>query len=424
LHNKKFANFKSNLKKKHKKRKKMDLVSFVGCDCNVIASDEERDRLQAFIEAHPPGDILQVRVFANFDAKSEAEPPSGMQVVFKPEAKVDPTDIHSNMFQTLSVANIVEPADVLNDDAMKALLPQIHEAIPQVSDDGFHGGLVKVKDNKEMSPWHPELRAPGSFVTIVRELKDDHRSHHYMMAARSAVPRFVQDLKRDVGKGQPTWNELVQLDSSWCNRIHKGEDASRRNVAAVMADTAENAGIGLEYRVPDILGALEDERFAHRELALPHATQVSYSIRPGFFERHNAVVVSYGIVNANDCLKSKNFYVVSNMYDGISRFRLNDLDAIAAAGGLPADTGRAMTLENIPLVGDNALKIMFDKRSTGFTWDGKQNTRHPDLHAKAFRPLDQKFLEGMEQLGWDARHHSVKQMIPIVGKINNPVLKK
>jgi hypothetical protein len=162
----------------------------------------------------------------------------------------------------------------------------------------------------------------------------------------------------------------------------------------------------------------EDERFAHRELALPHVTQVGFSMIRAM---PHCVTVSHAVVPADDLYSQREFYVVNNHYDGISQFEISNIDAALAAGGLPWDTGRAMAVDQVPLVGDAALNAMYAKRTARVAWEGSR-TVHPDLHVKAFRPVDASFRKAMKSFGWDAENH-VQQLLPIVGKIHDPLLK-
>jgi hypothetical protein len=85
--------------------------------------------------------------------------------------------------------------------------------------------------------------------------KDDAQVEQYVMVGRAGVPLYVRDLKKEIAYAQPTWGQLVR-DSQWINRLQKGEQAADRSVCALLADAAAAANIGLEYRVPDLLGTL------------------------------------------------------------------------------------------------------------------------------------------------------------------------
>jgi hypothetical protein len=405
------------------------VLEFVGIDRNTLTADQ-RAKLKAFVDSHKPGDILRVRVYPNLDTASDDDVPTGMQVVYSPNARVDPTTIHDNLFQVLAVAEVVEPSPAAVEERMRVMSARdkeaaINAAVPQYADQPYAASLVKVGSNKERAPWTAELGGPGSFAGIFPQLdNEDHRQRRYHVAARATVARFVQDLKAALTQTRDnvTYGDLLRR-SEWSSRLDAGTRGAKRNAELLMAQTAEAFGVGTEFRQQDLSYCLPDGDCAPPERVVPDTLHVTHSIRWGTHEGQPAVLVSYGIVPAEDCLNltEEKFYVVGNPHDGIAVFRLPFGDKIRSAAGVPADTGRRAA---VPVATKMAASLL-EQRARGLTWETKaiKGAAHPDLHPDAFRSTGEDFRRAMKQIGWDSERH-VEKLIPEVVKIWTPDVKR
>jgi len=360
---------------------------------------DQIEKVQAFIDSQPEGALLGVRLFPNLDTtRSDVELPSGMQAIFSPSAKVDHTVIADNIFQVMAVTPCTEPRQVGGANL------SVQGAVDQYPAMQVSGQIRRSKNNKETEVWAPELGGPGSFAGIYSKLHDDHRTKSYFIAARSTVAQYAKDYKESIGQAiaasgdNLTYRDLL-FNSDLRQQLEYGKEAARRNVFRAMANVAEAVGVDIE-RTDDLASKLMDPNHAHPEMAAPDWIQSTYSIKSSVFNGKPAVLISYGVVPADECmtLKDGKFFVVANPYDGVAMFDISQHKDVAH--GLPADTGRA------PEGSGYAAPI-----SSALSWDGEIT---PTLNNK---PMTKEFKTGMRKLGWDAAEHEMQKLIPVATKI-------
>jgi len=383
---------------------------------------QQLEKVKAIIESQAPGDLLAVRLFPNLDMTNEEEMPSGMQLIFKPSAKVDPTLISSNLFQVFAVSKI-HSEQPLKDEYFAS--KSLKDAVDQFPAQPLKADIRSLKTNVEKQAWAPELGGPGSFVGVYSKAKDgDFRNKDYFIAARGTVPLLVKDLRQRIAS-QPqgvTFRDLMNKEE-WRNLLGYAEQGARRNVFRTIANAAEACAVNVQ-RIDDNYAHLADPNHAPPEMAVPDWEQSNFSIRSGTYKNKPAVLVSYGVVPAQDCLllKDKLFFVVANPYDGVAAFRVTDHNKIQAAQGLPSDTGRKVAYANVPR-NEQAYK----GRMEGVAWDvpaGTINSSvHFDLHPESHHAIGPLFKQSMMHMGWDATDH-VEKLVPLPLKIYNPELKR
>jgi hypothetical protein len=398
----------------------MDLVKCVGFEKSKLTPDQVA-KISAFVEAHPNGDLLQLRVYPNLDVTSDEEIPNGMIATFAPSAKVDATSIPDNLFQLLAVSKIVETEGTpkLTDEFFESKLPVIATAVDQFSPTPLQLKNRHDVSGKELAAWAPELSGSGSFVNVCYELQDDHRTKNYYIAARASLPLMVQELKKKIAADAPTYMELA-TDADWSRRLQYAEYASKRNVFRAIANTAEACGVEV-VRMDDQI-KLADPNHAPPEMAVPEWEQRTHTILATVFEGKPAVQITYGVVPAEDCLMlhQNSFFVVSSPYDGITVFDVKDHGKIMAAGGIPADTGRKVAPEKLGA----SLAEVKSSRAQGITWEKKADAaKHVDLHPEAFKPVGADFKESMKRAGWNPENHT-RVLVRVAAKIHNPQLRR
>lgn len=394
----------------------MDLVECVGFDKSKLTPDQVA-KLTAFVEAHPKGDLLRLRVYSNLDTTSDEDVPNGMIATFAPGAVVEATSIPDNLFQLLAVSKVAltEGTPKLTDEYFESKIDAIATAVDQFSPTPVSFKNRHDVNGKELAPWAPELSGTGSFVKVCYELQDDHRTKDYYIAARASLPIAVQELKKRIATEKPTYMQLA-TDSDWSRRLQYAEFASKRNVFRAIANAAEACGVEV-VRMDDQAVRLMDPTHAPPEMAVPEWEQRTHVISVVSHENQPAVQITYGVVPAEDCLMlhENRFFVVSSPYEGISVFDIRDHGKILAAGGIPADTGRKVAPEKLSaFVGD---------RAQGITWDNKKSNEHVDLHVDAFKPVGAEFKDSMKRAGWDPEQH-VKVLVRVAAKIHNPQIRR
>lgn len=387
-------------------------------------SAEELKKVEAFIRSQPEGDILKVQLFSNFDATSEENLPSGMNVLFRPEAKVDASILSDNLFQTLAVAKILTP-EALKDEHFSSAA--MMEAVCQFPEDPISGKVHNRQTNQEIRAWSPELGGPGSFAGVYSMLRDDHRTKDYFIAARGTAPLYVQDVKKNIaskGADGPTYAQLLG-EAEWCNFLGAAQEAARRNVCRTMLNVAEACGVEI-MRSDDVFNGApyQNLELAYPELSVPEWIQPTHSIR-AVRGKVPAVALSYGVVPMEDCLRleDNHFFVVANPYDGISVFDLSRHEDMMHHSALPADTGRAVLPESV----STAIQD-YANRKQGMVWEESSGTLvgaeyHVDLHPSAFRSVDKNFKQAMRKMGWNPEDH-VRRMVCVAAKIYNPEMRR
>lgn len=389
-------------------------IEWIGIKPDSLSA-QQHTKLKAFVD-QAGANLLGVRVFPNFDALSD-EMPSGMVAIYDLGAKVDASTLSDDLFQTMAVTQILPPASIgtsvtAADDYFASKLTSIQNAVSQMPQaKEMVRETTRLPDNREAHPWAPQLGGRGAFSGVYSCVQDgDTRKKNYYFIVRAGLPNYVADLKRDLAVKQPTFRDLL-YGSPWQDRLYYARTASSRNVQRITANLGEACGLAVQ-RMRDMQAALPNEDAAPPEMAVPDWEHVTHSIERIDWNGKPAVAVSYGIVPASSCLIDKEFFVVANPYDGISRFPLSNAEDVQAAIGLPIDTGRK--LDPASLVG----APISAERTRGVIWEGTTKT-HPDLHEEAFRPLGKEFKTAMRSMGWNPEHH-VERLVPIAVKIGSP----
>lgn len=406
------------------------LIECVGFKADSL-SESAVAKVNTFIASQPAGDVLRVQLYPNFDASSEENIPSGMMVLFDPNAKVDPTLLGDNLFQTLAVSKVIpQVGQTINDAFFAGMGENVLEAVRQFPAEPISGSVHNKYNNQEIKEWAPELGGPDSFVGIYSKLREDHRNKDYYVVGRATAPLYVRDVKRRIASAQepPTYAQLLDK-AEWCDFMGAAKEASRRNLFRNMQNVAESCGIEI-MRVDDVLNGASyaNPNLAAPEMAVPEWVQPTHSLHKVTFEHKPAVAVSYGVVPMEHCLKleDQHFFVVANPYDGISVFNMTKQEEMMQYGGLPADTGRAHEAENI-----STNVSEYTDRIQGIVWERDESIKsklvgdqhHVDLHPTAFRPVDRSFKQCMRHMGWNPEDH-VERMVCVVAKIYNPEMRR
>lgn len=396
-----------------------NLIECIGFSASTL-TQAQRDTLHAYASSQPAGDLLGIRLYAGFDCANADALPKGMVCFFAPQAKVDSSVIDDNLFQVTAAARVYGAK--LSDTHFESRLDAVGEAVEQRPAARFDAsvrtqhGTMKSSDRRA---WAPELGGPDSFVGVyARYQDDDMRSKHYYVVGRGTVPDYVRDLKATIHEKSPTYRDLVS-NPEWVRRVGIGADAARRSVYRGLCNVAAACEVEIP-RTDEICSHLASVDHAHPEVAVPDWTQSTYAIRSCAFKGKPAVALHYGVVAAADAarLADEQFHLISNPYDGIYVFRISQHDKLAAASGVPADTGRLM--RGPPPSAAQLAEAVPEARLRGVTWEGRGKTAsaavHPDLHPEAFKPVDAAFRDAMKSVGWNPEHH-VQRLIPVAIKI-------
>lgn len=404
------------------------VIEYVGISADHLTPDQKA-KIDAIISSQPAGDLLSVRVYKNIDATSEEDLPSGLQLIFKPSAKVDPTLIGEGLFQVFAVSTVNSDKQ-LTDDYFMSKSSAVHKSVQQFPAEAVRADMRSIKNNVETKAWAPELGGPGAFAGVYSKARDgDFRQKDYFIAARSTVPLLVKDLKerlsappREAG-GEVTYNDLLNKEE-WRKLMRYNQEAANRNVKRAISNVAEACQVSIA-REDDLASHLADPNHAHPEMAIPDWSQTTHSIQAGVYKNTPVAVVSYGIVPAEECLLMKDqlFFVVANPYDGVAAFKLTDHNKVQAAIGLPADAGRRLAYEKVPR-NEQAYK----GRMTGVGWQINKTKEvsssiNPELHPEAHNTIDAKFKQSMQHLGWNSEDH-VERLVPLPLKLYNNELKR
>jgi hypothetical protein len=299
----------------------------VGFPASQLTNDQ-RAKVQAVIDAVPnDGDLIAVRLFPNLDTRNEEDLPSGMQLVMKVDAKVDPTLISDNMFQVMAVSKVY-PDKGQDKDAyyeQPERVAALQASVPQ------------------FAPHLPELGGPEGLVGVYSKLRENHRDKDYYIVARGTVPTLVQDLKKRISEtlvSPPSFRDLLYKDE-WRRAVQHVAQSARRNVFRNIASAAEALEVNVE-RIDDLAVPPIDPNYAPAEMAAPEWEQTTHSMEIGSADSGTAIL-SYGIVPAQDCLQLKDgqFFVVGAEH--ISVYKLSQHERITAAMGVPASADTAAT---------------------------------------------------------------------------------
>lgn len=380
----------------------------VVCIGGFKPNSEQLRKIEAFVQE--AGDaLLQLRLFPSLDTTSTDDLPSGMIAIMKPGAKVNVALVSDQLFEGLAAVRVAGSAGLKDKQLLKRATAHLQEAVQQTppKEQRFAADVRSAK-NRDTRQWAPELGGRGSFLGIYSQLQADHRSKDYWIVARSTVPAYVQDVKQAIVKEQPSYRDLVHGDE-WVRRLSFGADGANRNLGRMLANGAEACGVEVERR-DEVCAFLLDNNHLPPEMAVPDVEQHTHDIRTVGFQGQPAVALSYGIVFTEECFSDK-LFLVSNPYDGIIGFPISDYASVAAAMGLPTDTGRKMAAADLPIGSEH-----YAGRTKGVMWEGG-GKEHPDLHVGAFNSIaSPAFREAMQQLGWNAADRE-DRLVPIAVKI-------
>lgn len=364
---------------------------------------DQKAKLSAYSDEAKP---IEIRVYPSLDCTSDESIPSGFQAIFSPSSLVDATTISDSLFQTLAVSKILDKD--LTDKHFEERQAQIASSVIQSTTGGPIPASRNAKNYREIATWEPEL---GSFIGIYAKAdENDHRNKSYYAIGQTSLPLLVQDLKKRIGSDATvTYHDLLHNDK-WMNTINYIQNATRRNTYRAIANAAEAAEVTVR-RTDDLHAYLADPNHAQPEVATPQYEQVTHGISSIAYEGAPAIMVSYGVVSSEDCLRLHNdqFFVVGDPYSGISLFTLSNHKDIEAATGIPADTGR--------FVGASAPK----KNISGIVWE--RGGGDLATHLATYKPVDTQFKNALKTMGWNSEHH-VEKLIPVIVKINNPTVRK
>jgi hypothetical protein len=393
-------------------------IEWVGIQADSLSA-QQHTKLKAFVDGAGPG-LLGLRIFPNFDALSN-EMPSGMVAIYSTDARVDASILSDDLFQVMAVKKVLPPASVGEaqdaDAYFEKRLPLIQEAVAQTPPGGelVREATRKPATNEDTHPWAPQLGGRGAFAGVYSCARDgDTRKKDFYFVVRAGLPNYVADLKRDLAIKQPVFRDLM-YGEPWQQRMHFARNASSRNACRILANLGEACQVPV-YRMADVDAKRAGPDCAQPEMAISDWEHVTHSIEAIDWHGKPAVAVSYGVVPSSTCLIDKDFFVVANPYDGISRFPLSNVEDIQSSIGLPIDTGRKMTAAQ--LVGQSIPA----ERLRGVAWEAASSAgvaHHPDLHEDAFRPLGKEFKAAMRQMGWNPEHHP-ERLLPIAVKIGAP----
>jgi hypothetical protein len=343
------------------------LIECVGFPASRL-TDDQRAKVHAVIDAVPVGDLIAVRLFPNLDTRSEEDLPSGMQLVMKASAKVDPTLISDNMFQVMAVSKVYPDKTRGQDKDTYYEHPERVAALQQ--------------SVQQFSPHVPELGGPEGLVGVYSRLRENHRDKDHYIVARGTVPILVQNLKKKIGDAPttPTYRDLLHKEE-WHRAVQNTAQAARRNVFRNIASAAEALEVNVD-RIDDLAVLPTDPNYALAEMAVPEWEQATHSIDIGGGVH---VVLSYGVVPAQDCLQLKDgqFFVVGAEH--ISVYKLSQHERISSAMGVPA----AEAAVELATVTTNAAD----------------------------------FRAGMQHVGWNAVDH-VSVLVPLAVKTYDTTLKR
>lgn len=383
------------------------LVKCIGFERTALTK-EQRAKIGAFIESQPVDALLGVYLYPNLDCTRDDNVPSGMKAFFNVNAIADPTVLSDEMFQVMAANEIKHGAldrTKLTDEDFAIHIQDIQSAIQQFPEQRASGDM-RTHKNKETRYWTAELGGPGSFAGIYSELQEDHRSKKYYAVVRATVPELVRDWKDAIHKAQPppTYADLLRGEA-WRDFTNYAQKTAHRNACRGLMCVAEACQTSI-MRTTDIHAYLSDPNHAQPELAVPDTHQVTHSIAIESWNGHPAVAISHGVTSV---LGSQDrFLVVSNPYDGIYVFPLTNVPTHDSA---PCDTGRAVVASALPLTAEH-----YQGRTNGVAWEGDHQAMNPDLHPKAFKPVDTVFRAAMKSMGWNAEHH-VGRLVPVSVKI-------
>jgi hypothetical protein len=298
------------------------LVQCVGFPASQLTNDQ-RAKVQAVIDGVPtPGDLIAVRLFPNLDTRSEEDLPSGMQLVMKVDAKVDPTLISDNMFQVMAVSKVY-PDKGQEKDAyyeQPERVAALQASVPQ------------------FAPCVPELGGHDGMVGVYSKLRENHRDKDHYIVGRGTVPTLVQDLKKRINETSVSFRDLLYKDE-WRRAVQNVAQSARRNVFRNIASAAEALEVNVE-RIDDLAVPPTDPNYAPAEMAVPEWEQMTHSMEIG--TDSGTAILSYGVVPAQDCLQLKDgqFFVVDAEH--ISVYKLSQHERITAAMGVPASADTAV----------------------------------------------------------------------------------
>jgi hypothetical protein len=350
----------------------------------------------ALLAKNTPG-LVRLECYPNVDVASEV--PSGVVLFMDPNARVDPSLISNELFQVLCVSRVRGSAD----DA-RFERADIGAAVPQFS---AHPPSAAA----DTQAWDAELGGRDAFVGAYFQLRPDHRTKDYYIAARGTAPLVVQDLKRRLSvlpeAERPTYGELVG-DSQWSAALRNGAHMAQRNVRRAVATLADACGV--QVRVcSDVSAHTVDEHYAPPDRAEPEWEQPLHSIASVIVDGRPLVALYNGVAPREHCqlLGDGRFFVCGNPSEGISVFQLASA-AAPATNALPVDTGKQQQQQQQQ---SHAI-------ASGLVWEGAEAPAYAYQSA-----TDKRFLRCMKECGWDAEEH-VQKLVPVAAKLYNPNVRR
>jgi len=397
-------------------------ICCVGIDAKDLSAEQVKKL--SLIAEHTPG-LVRLECYQNLDIGAEDAAPSGTVLYFEPSAPVDATIISDKLCQVLSVSRITQtPYGLakLDDAYFEQRTPLIDAAAPQFVEhpaaNAAFGGVG------EERAWDSELGGHGSLAGVYFQIRPDHRTKDYFIAAKGTAPLAVQELKQKLaanagnasGVAGVAYGQLVGGDSAWSAQLKQTAHLAQRNVRRTLARVAEEYGVGIRH-ADDISAYAPDEHYARPQRAEPTWEQSLYSIRSVIRDGKPLVAMYNGVVPREECLglDKGNFFVAAHPYDGISVYQLGESVATAASAALPGDTGNSGNGFAVSAVAAALPGIVWENMAAG----NGGSAAVASAIVGTPKPIGERFNSAMKLCGWNAERH-VQRLVPVVLKLYNP----
>ena len=322
----------------------------------------------------------------NIDSVNKYQPVKGVVAIFDKNEKIGYNAISPNAYSYTVLCKILNQKQ-LNDKYFVDRKNLINEAVPQYSSSPV-SLYTKNADNKDIQLWDPELGNSGSYVSIVKRLKKNHRGHDYFIAVTInnslALTDFwekTQDQAENMTFGQIPHD----MDYIYCTLT------TERSAKRIAYQIANKLDLHINYTLDRDSHCLEMDDVPPM-LACPDYEQVNSCIK---FVDQNRVGIFNHAVSTNEIIGDKLFISV-DPYTGIYSFNVDQ--NIKSSIAMPSCTGKfteSPDAFNSHDLEERLNVVVWEKTSKEI----KVNNRITHQH---YREIDNNFKNQLKNLGWNA----------------------
>ena len=394
----------------------------------VTMDPNQQNTLTAIGENYPSeqGKLKRIFGYINADFSTPEDAPSGTLSVYALDAAVHPESMPDEAFSQLLVCPVFTASAAsppLDDAYFTSKKDALSRAVPQFSNTPASLNF-RAANNYDTHTWEAELGPDCGVAGIYKSVENHGRDVTYYAVVNAGSESISREV-RGLVASEP---ELTFGDMLGDMRFTYARNAVTRNATRLAYKVARAMGVRISHGADSAAFTVHPEDDAYGYLAPPMAAetrggghlQANSTVARMLFGGERAAGVYHDTHPVDG--RTRVCYVRSALSDGIARFTLDNNACTGYA--FPSSTGVKTPAALLPDVSDAEAAAY----ATGFTWEGKTKTEchHDALNPAAYHTLDNAFLVGMRELGWEqsGTNGNQSRLIPVMVKISNPEHKR